>query len=97
MWKEKQAKEQAEEQEEAEDGVEELELSPDQARATAIAELSKVFTEQHGRAPTEEETARWTESFDRAVAGAKKQPGAAGEEDENGNDLSLPSFGGDQK
>jgi GNAT superfamily N-acetyltransferase len=100
MWEEKQAAEQAEQnatEAEAEDNGEDVELSPEQARATAIAELSKVFSEQHGRAPTEEEIGRWTESFDRAVAGAKQQPGAVGEEDENGNDLSLPSFGAEQK
>ncbi len=97
MWEEKQAAEQAKERDaaaaEAGGNDEEVELSPEQARATAIAELSKVFNEQHGRAPTEEEIGRWTESFDRAVAGARQQPGAAGEEDDNGNDLSLPSFG----
>lgn len=89
--------EEEENEEDAEEEEEEVELSPEQARATAIAELSKVFGEQHGRAPTEEEIGRWTESFDRAVANAKQQPGQQGEEDEDGNDLSLPSFGGEQK
>lgn len=99
LWKETQEAKEAENaaQPKPEGSDEDVKLTPEQARTTAIAELSKVFTEQHGRAPTEEEVGRWTESFDRAVAGAKQQPGAAGEEDENGNDLSLPSFGNEQK
>ena len=103
MWeeaeaaKEEEQKQEQEEQEQEDQGDDEVQLSLEEARQTAIDQLATVFKEQHGREPTAEEVNRWTASFEAALSHAQKPAAAEGPKEDAGDGLALPSFGAGQR
>ena len=98
MWEEAEAaKEEEQKQEQEDQGDDEVQLSPEEARQTAIDQLATVFKEQHGREPTAEEVNRWTASFEAALSHAQKPAAAEGPKEDAGDGLALPSFGAGQR